>query len=150
MANSSYGVVDGSLCKYSSAFKRALRSFWIFGILSLSMRVCQKYMLFSSVDIRDFHQNIWWFAMTLLRVYLNLSKLTWPWYLCTLRKSKRGCMLSASWKSFDDKCRLRNWTPFPIDDGMERRGKDALNGSKSSSRTKGSGLLLSCGIKHQP
>ena len=44
MPNSSYGVADGSLCKYSSAFKRALRSFWIFGILSLSIRVCQKYI----------------------------------------------------------------------------------------------------------
>jgi hypothetical protein len=48
-------------------------------------------------------------------------------------------MLSLSWKSLEDKCLLRNCTPLPMDFDREGRGKDALNGSKSSSSTK---LLL--------
>ena len=55
-------------------------------------------------------------------------------------------MLSLSWKSFDDRCLLRNCTPLPMDFDREGRGKDALNGSKSSSRTK---LLLGLQYIHQ-
>nr|GMD66733.1 hypothetical protein Iba_chr12cCG17850 [Ipomoea batatas] len=34
----------------------------------------------------------------------------------------------------EERCRLRNITPFPIDDDLVGRGMDTLNGSKSSSR----------------
>jgi hypothetical protein len=54
-------------------------------------------------------------------------------------------MLSLSWKSLEDKCLLRNCTPLPMDFDREGRGKDALNGSKSSSSTK---LLLLLKLYH--
>ena len=45
-------------------------------------------------------------------------------------------MLSLSWNIFAERCRLRNSTPFPMDLESVGRGTDAVNGSKSSSRTK--------------
>jgi hypothetical protein len=55
-------------------------------------------------------------------------------------------MLSLSWNSFDDRCLFKNCTPLPIDFDSDGRGKEALNGPKSSSSTK---LLLVLEFEHK-
>ena len=66
------------------------------------------------------------------------KRLTCPLCLWILINSRSGSMLSGSWNSLEDRCRLRNSTPLPMDDGLVIRGNPALKGSKSNSKTKGS------------
>ena len=74
-------------------------------------------------------------ARSLWRLGMSPSRSirVWPWYLWRRRKSRRGCMFSGSRKSLDERWRFRNSTPWPIDDGIVRRGNEALKGSKSTS-----------------
>ncbi len=63
---------------------------------------------------------------------------TSPRYLCVRRNSNIGTMLSGLLKRCDERCLLRNCTPFPIDLGIFSRGNLALKGPKSNSSTNGS------------
>jgi len=66
---------------------------------------------------------------------------TSPRYLCVRRNSNIGTMLSGLLKRCDERCLLRNCTPFPIDLGIFSRGNLALKGPKSNSSTNGSTKL---------
>ncbi len=63
---------------------------------------------------------------------------TSPRYLCVRRNSNIGPMLSGLLKRCDERCLLRNCTPFPIDLGIFSRGNLALKGPKSNSSINGS------------
>ena len=70
-----------------------------------------------------------------------VAKLTCPLCRCSRRKSSRGSRQSLLRNKIEDRCLLRNCTPFPIDDERFGRGNKAVNGSKSSSSTYGSSCL---------
>jgi hypothetical protein len=75
-----------------------------------------------------------------LKISWAVTKLTCPLCRCSRRKSSRGSRQSLFRNKTEDRCLLRNCTPFPIDEDRFGRGINAVNGSKSSSSTYG----LSC------
>lgn len=151
------GVSSGSLVRISSAFTSCGRNLAKLAIRSLSIKVCSQESFASRCSaqavIYDTHRTVYafsdehWYLQQIHRnniyqgEFMSISSITCPRYVWTRRNWNKGSMPSGVWKSWDDRWRLRNCTPCPIDDGLVMRGKCALKGSKSSSRTNGSSDL---------
>lgn len=131
LANCEYGVLSGSFDKYSSALVSTDWSLPRLCILSFSIIIYNHTGI--AININTLHNT-----RPNLAVSVDAGKHTCPLCLWPRRKSSRGSKQSLLRNMIEDKCLLRNCTPFPIDDDRFGRGTETLNGSKSSSRMYGS------------